>query len=270
MTAYAFKTRRMILRDMGKAGLAVLVLGTTACATDATPEGQETTSSSAGDEGSETTASPTSTSSSTPETTQPTAVGFDHQRVDLGFVSAYVLYRDGEAALVDTGVSDSEGAIETALTEIGLGWDAVGHVLVTHKHPDHQGSLEAVLTQAPEAAWYAGAGDMPAISATTEGVVVADGEFIFDLQVVETPGHTPGHISVLDPVGGILVAGDALNGANGGVVGANPDFSEDLQLANASVQKLAGFDYDVILFGHGEPVLENGSSAVADLAASTG
>lgn len=259
----------MILRDMGKAGLAVLVLGT-ACATDSTPEEQDTTSSSAGSAGSEPTASTSSTSSRAAETTQPMAGGFDYQRVDLGFVSAYILYRNGEAALVDTGVTDSEGAIETALTEIGLGWDAVGHVVVTHKHPDHQGSLEAVLAQTPGAAWYAGAGDMPAINAGAEGVVVADGESIFDLRVVETPGHTPGHISILDPVGGILVAGDALNGANGGVVGANPDFSEDMQVANASVEKLAGFDYEIILFGHGEPVLENGSSAVSDLAASLG
>ena len=259
----------MILRDMGKAGLAVLVLGTTACATDSTPEGEDTTSSAEGVGGSDTTAA-SSASSSPPTTNESGAGAFDHQRVDLGFVSAYILYRGGEAVLVDTGISDSEESIETALSEIGLGWDAVGHVVLTHKHPDHQGSLEAVLTQAPGANWYAGAGDIAAIDANSEGVVVADGESIFDLQVIETPGHTPGHISVLDSTGGILVAGDALNGANGGVVGANPDFTEDMQLANASVEKLAGFDYEVILFGHGEPVLENGSSAVADLAASTG
>ena len=261
----------MILRDMGKAGLAVLVMGTTACATDSTPEEQDTTSSSAGNGGSETTAGTTSsTSGSSPGTTEPRGGGFAYERVDLGFVSAYLLYRGGEAVLVDTGVSDSAGAIEAALSEIGLGWDAVGHVVVTHKHPDHQGSLEAVLAQAPEATWYAGAGDISAIDASTDGVVVGDSESIFDLQVIETPGHTPGHISILDAIGGILVAGDALNGANGGVVGANPDFTEDMQLANASVEKLAEFDYEVILFGHGEPVLESGSSAVADLAASTG
>ncbi len=143
-------------------------------------------------------------------------------------------------------------------------------MIVTHKHPDHQGSLEAVLAQAPAANWYAGAGDMSAIDASTEGVVVGDGETVFDLQVIETPGHTPGHISILDSAAGILVAGDALNGANGGVIGANPDFTEDMQLANASVEKLAGFDYEVILFGHGEPLLEDGSSAVSDLAAGTG
>ena len=259
----------MILRDMGKAGLAVLVLGTTACATDSTPQGKDT-SSSDGKGSSGTTGATSSASSSSSNTNEPRAGAFDRRRVDLGFVSAYILYRSGEAVLVDTGVDDSEDAIETALSEIGLGWNAVGHVVITHKHPDHQGSLEAVLAQAPEATWYAGAGDIAAIDANSEGVVVSDGESVSDLRVIETPGHTPGHISVLDPIGGILVAGDALNGANGGVVGANPDFTEDMQLANASVEKLAGFDYEVILFGHGEPVLENGSSAVAALAASTG
>ena len=270
MTALALRTRRMILRDMGKAGLAVLVLGTSACATDSTPEGQESTSSSAENGSSDTTSATSSTSSSSPGTRESRDAGFDYQRVDLGFVSAYILYRSGEAVLVDTGVSDSEGAIETALSEIGLGWGAVGHVVVTHRHPDHQGSLEAVLAQAPAANWYAGAGDISAIDADADGIVVGDGETIFDLRVIETPGHTPGHISILDPAGGVLVAGDALNGANGGVIGANPDFSEDMQLANASVEKLAGFDYEVILFGHGEPLLENGSSAVADLAAGSG
>lgn len=260
----------MVLRDMGKAGLAVLVLGASACATESSEEDSDTNSSTGGNGGPDTTARPAGTSTNSPNTTDPTARAFDYQRVDIGFVSAYILYRNGEAALVDTGVSNSDSAIDASLSEIGLGWDSVGHVILTHKHPDHQGSLGAVLAQAPEAFWYAGAGDMPAIDATTEGVVVADGESVFDLGIIETPGHTPGHISVLDPVGGILVAGDALNGANGGVMGANPDFSEDMELANASVDKLAGFDYEVILFGHGEPVTEGGSSAVADLAADIG
>ena len=36
--------------------------------------------------------------------------------------------------------------------------------------------------------------------------------------------------------------------------------------AMASVAKLAGFDYEVALFGHGEPVLEGASAAVSALA----
>lgn len=265
----------MVLRDMGKAGLAVLVLGSVACSEEGAGE-ESGTSTTAGGEGTtsprETTATTEAAATSTTDTTAApgASTSFDWQRVNLGFVSAYLLYRAGEAVLVDTGVANSEDAIEAALAEIGLGWDAVGHVVVTHRHPDHQGSLDGVLTRSADSPWYAGEGDLQAINASSEGVVVADGDNVFGLGIIETPGHTPGHISVLDPTAGILVAGDALNGANGGLVGANPDFSDDMTLANASVQKLAGFDYEVVLFGHGEPVLQGGSAAVAELAAGLG
>lgn len=257
----------MLLRDMGRAGLAVLVVGAAACADE--PGGEEsTTSPTAGDstDGDSTTTSETSATSST----TGSGAGSDWERVNLDFVSAYILYRAGEAVLVDTGVAGSEGTIEAVLESIGLGWDSVGHIVVTHKHPDHQGSLEEVLGRAPDAPWYAGAGDIAEISAMIPGNTVSDGQTVFDLEVIETPGHTPGHISVLDPRSGVLVAGDALNGADGGVVGANPDFSEDMALANASVQKLAGFAFDVALFGHSEPLVGGASAAVSALAADVG
>lgn len=267
MTALVLRTRRMLLRDMGKAGLAVMVLGSAACASEET--GETSTSGDPGDTSS--TGAPSSTPAAASSTSSTSSAGGSLQwhRVNLGFVSAYLLYRSGEAVVVDTGVSGSEGAIEAALGEIGLGWDAVGNVIVTHKHPDHQGSLEAVLS-ATDAPWHAGAGDIPMISASSEGSPVGDGDRVFDLDIIETPGHTPGHISVLDQAGGVLLAGDALNGEGGGVVGPRPDFSEDMDLANASVAKLAGFDYEVVLFGHGEPVLSDGSGQVAALAGSEG
>ncbi|MGD2103283.1 MAG: MBL fold metallo-hydrolase [Acidimicrobiia bacterium] len=262
MTALALVTRRMLLKDMGKAGLAVLVLGAAACS----DEGSEDSSTSTGSEPSTSEASDASTTPA-PTTTSPQANGaYEWQRVNLGFVSAYILYRGGEATIVDTGVEGSEDSIKTALGEVGLGWSDVSRLIVTHKHPDHQGSVEAVLA-ASGADWYAGAGDIEAITATTEGTVVGDGDDVGGLQVIETPGHTPGHISVLDSMAGVLASGDALNGSDGGVIGANPDFSEDMTLANASVAKLATFDYEVALFGHGEPVLSEASDAVAALAA---
>ena len=69
-------------------------------------------------------------------------------RVDLGFVAAYVLVRGNEAAVVDTGVSGSGGAIGTSLGAAGSSWSAVRHVVLTHHHPDHAGSTAEVLEQA--------------------------------------------------------------------------------------------------------------------------
>jgi glyoxylase-like metal-dependent hydrolase (beta-lactamase superfamily II) len=263
-------TRRMLLRDMGKAGLAIVVMGAAAC----TNEGGSTTSRGASTSTTRGPATTSTTTGTTPAGTGPPGgpgvVGHQWARANLGFVSAYVLYRAGEAAVVDSGVSGSEGAIEAALTEVGLGWDAVGHVVITHKHPDHQGSLEAVLVAAPEADWYGGEADFPAVVASRAGTAVGDGDHVFGLDIIETPGHTPGHVCVLDPVSGVLVTGDAAGSQGGGLTGPSPQFTEDIDLANESIRKLAGFDYQVVLVGHGEPVLTGGSEAMRALADTLG
>jgi glyoxylase-like metal-dependent hydrolase (beta-lactamase superfamily II) len=83
---------------------------------------------------------------------------------------------------------------------------------------------------------------------------------------VATPGHTAGHISVLDEVGGILVAGDAVNTQSGVVTGPNPAFSADMTVALASVDKLAALRFETLLVGHGDPITEGASALVAALA----
>ena len=142
----------------------------------------------------------------------------------------------------------------------------MGQVILTHKHPDHMGSIDAVLERAPGAVVYAGAADIPEIASAMVPQPVGDGDSVFDLAIIETPGHTAGHICVLDTAAGILVAGDALNGVGGGVAAPDPSFSENMTVALDSVRKLAGFSYEVALFGHGEPLLEGASAAVTALA----
>ena len=96
---------------------------------------------------------------------------------------------------------------------------------------------------------------------------VGDGDTVFDLQIIETPGHTPGSISVYDSIAGILVVGDAMNGTGSGVAGANPNFSTDMDQAAESVKKLAALEFDSVYFGHGEPVESGASALVTELAA---
>jgi glyoxylase-like metal-dependent hydrolase (beta-lactamase superfamily II) len=189
------------------------------------------------------------------------------ERVNLGFVSAYVLVRGGEAAVVDTGVAGSEGDIEAALGRAGLGWGNVGHVIITHLHSDHAGSAAAVLERAADATGYAGAADIPSITVPRPLVAVADDEMVFDLRIIATPGHTAGHICVLDPGAGILVAGDALGTSGGGVVGPNAQFTADMPTALASVDRLAALRFETLLVGHGDPIEPGASALVADLAA---
>lgn len=85
-------------------------------------------------------------------------------------------------------MSGSGEQIAAALGVLELDWDAVGHVMLTHSHGDHTGSVEDVLTRAAAATGYAGAADIPHISSPRELVPVADGDVVFGLQIVATPG----------------------------------------------------------------------------------
>lgn len=191
-----------------------------------------------------------------------TASAATWSRVNLGFVSAYLVVRSGETAVIDTGVEGSAPAIEQALGLAGSRWADVSHVLATHSHPDHVGSLPAVLASATAATAYAGAADIPAITSPRPVLPLSDGQRIFGLEVIATPGHTPGHVSFLDPELDVLFAGDAMNGTGGGLTGANPRYSADMALADESVKKLAARSFDDIVFGHGEPVLGGASDQV--------
>ena len=264
--------RRTALRLLGQSTLAVTVLA--ACSDGTAPVSAVLTSADT----STTTPPPSSGPDATPSTATSTTAeappqpadgeAITWQRVFLDFVSAYVLVRGTEAAIVDTGVAGSETAIEAGLAEAGLGWDAVGHVVLTHLHDDHVGSLGAVMEATPDATGYAGADDLDRIRSPRPLTALADGDTVFGLEIIATPGHTAGHVSVFDPVGRILVAGDAINGGgNGTVLGPNPDFTRDIAEANRSVSRLAGFDIDTILFGHGSPVEGGAGAKLTELAA---
>jgi glyoxylase-like metal-dependent hydrolase (beta-lactamase superfamily II) len=191
--------------------------------------------------------------------------------VDLGFVSAYILVRGTEAAIVDTGGSGSEGAIEASLSAVGLAWANVGHVVLTHLHGDHIGSVGPVMTAAAQADGYAGAADIPRIDAPRTLIPVGTGDAVFGLDIISTPGHTPGHISVFDPESRSLITGDAVNGAGSGmqvqdgIAGPNPQFTPDMDAAAASVVELAALAPRAVFFGHGEPLLQDAAAALDSL-----
>ncbi len=271
--------RRLFLGRMSLGATAVAVLGIAACGGDeATPDAltpRLTTTPPEGG-GADTTSTGAASTSAQPSTTAPGAdiAVATLERVSLGFVSAYVVERNGEAAVVDTGVSGSAGQIEAGLAALGLGWDNVGHVILTHLHGDHIGSITEVMNAAPAATGYAGAADIPSINAPRELTAVGDGDSVMDLSIIETPGHTPGHISVLDATSRFLIAGDAMNGGDavggeaGTVAGANPQFTPDLAMADDSIRKLALLPFDSIYFGHGEPVIGGADALVREFAAS--
>ena len=196
----------------------------------------------------------------------PDAAGVAWSRVDLGFVSAYLLVRRGEAALVDTGVLDSSDEIEAVLTELGLGWTNVAHVVLTHQHSDHAGSIAIVMQKAPDTTAYAGADDIPGIGGVAL-TPVGDGDKVFDLDIISAPGHTAGSICVLDPGAGVLVAGDALGVTDGKPSLPGSQFTADMEEARRSIVKLGALTFETLLVGHGAPIESGASALVAELGA---
>jgi glyoxylase-like metal-dependent hydrolase (beta-lactamase superfamily II) len=267
-------SRRVFLADLGRGAAAVAVLGLTGGAIAA-----------CGPTNPSPTPAPSRQPSSVPASLGPTSPtpgssaqagnaasggplapgGTAWRRVNLGFVSAYLLIRDGEGVIVDTGVAGSEDEIFAAMTDLGLAWSDIGNVILTHRHPDHAGSIEAILAAAPDAVGWIGAADLAGVTTARPLTAVSDGDEVFGLQIVATPGHTAGHISMFDEVGGILVAGDALGTVDGPLAGSNPQFTDDAAAARASVIKLGKLRFETLLVGHGEPILSGASTQVAAL-----
>src|SRR3954471_19860376 len=241
--------RRWFLTQTARGAVGIAVLGFAAC--------------SRADDTAEETAAPRESGSA------GSAGGLAWSRVDLGFVAAYVLVRGREAAVVDTGVEGSAEAIGAVLDKAGPGWAGVRHVVLTHKHPDHAGSVGDVLAAATTATGYVGAADLDEVDAPRPLTAVHDGDDVFGLRIVATPGHTAGHVAVFDAATGVLLAGDALTNQDG-LAGSNPQFTEDESAAADSVRRLATLAPSTILVGHGPPVTDGARAALQELAASLG
>ncbi|MNW32277.1 putative metallo-hydrolase YflN [compost metagenome] len=72
------------------------------------------------------------------------------------------------------------------------------------------------------------------------------------MEIIHTPGHTPGHISIYLEASRTLIAGDAVViEANGELGIANPQYTLDLAEAVRSVQHLIDYEIDTLICYHG-------------------
>ena len=277
------QSRRAFLGHLGKGTMAMAVFSPAllaACSSDGSqpvataPNEQTNTSELGGDVEPAEAAEPADTAGEPAGDVGESAAGGDGAsdlvwaRTNLGFVSAYVLARGNRAAIVDTGTAGSAAAIGATLGDLGLNYSDVEHVLLTHHHGDHAGSIGEVLEMAVNATAYAGEADVPSISADVTGL--AGGEDIFGLEMLPTPGHTLGHIAAIDHQAGLLIAGDAIFVEGGQAVEGPERFFLSVNESRRSIAAMAELTFNTLLVGHGDPIEGGADAAVAALAATLG
>ncbi|MFJ6168197.1 MBL fold metallo-hydrolase [Micromonospora orduensis] len=191
---------------------------------------------------------------------------------------------DGSVTLVDCGVAKAPARIVRGLAAMGKAPADVTRIVLTHAHPDHAGGAAEMSrrTGAPVSAHaadvrYAEEGRAPGSDpAVTGGRVfarVAGGRFpavevaqpladgdVLDvgggLRVVHTPGHSPGHVSLLHEPTRLLITGDALFNVLG--VRYSPKIlCSDFRMTRETAHVLGELEYDTAAFTHGPELTDN-------------
>lgn len=208
------------------------------------------------------------------------------------FLNAFLLAGDdGTLTLVDAGTRGAPKKILAALAGLGRAPGDVTHLLLSHAHADHAGGAKSVVkatgsrvaTHEVEAE-YVREGRMPRPDPSTLGgrllarvpraasgfaavpveQTFADGEVLplaGGIEVVHTPGHTPGHCSFLHRRSGVMLASDAIFN----VRGLRYSFKNscfDVRQSRTSAARLGELDYDVAAFAHGPHVSSGAQAAV--------
>ena len=208
--------------------------------------------------------------------------------------------------LVDTGLPGMLPQIRQAVEAAGAALDQVRLVIITHHDLDHIGSLGTireelgervkVLAHAVEKEYITGAKtpvkmaqmeanleSLPegarafydrmkqgfAVSHAAVDETLTGGQqlpYCGGITVIETPGHTPGHICLYLPSLKTLIAGDALLVEAGDLRVAPAHINYDMDQYRESLRKLAGYDIETVICYHGGIYQGPASQRIAELA----
>jgi glyoxylase-like metal-dependent hydrolase (beta-lactamase superfamily II) len=148
-------------------------------------------------------------------------------------VNCYLVREDDGLTLIDTAIGGSAPRILTAAEKLGL---PIVRIALTHAHGDHAGSLDALHAALPDAEILVPAREARFLTGeltlqpdetqsklrgswkrctTTPTRLLQPGDRVGSLEVIASPGHTPGHVAFLDTRNRSLIGGDAFQTRGG-------------------------------------------------------
>jgi len=201
--------------------------------------------------------------------------------------NTYVIVDADGLTLIDTGLPRSQNKILRYIASLGRSARDVKRIIITHTDWDHIGGL-AALHKATGAITYAsrieadamavGSSSRPTkLPASTPLIrkltrlflkprpfrvdgILTDGQVLREvlggLRVIDTAGHSPGHISLFSPATGVLFCGDSLVTDEHGIHGSRPIFTWDETMAKEAVKKQAALGARILCSGHGPVVMD--------------
>jgi len=198
----------------------------------------------------------------------------------VGRIYPALAWDENSLVLFDTGYPGQTDLIVKAISDAGFSADRLTHIILTHQDMDHIGCVMDLVNLAPSViimahadetpyiegkkfpAKLAAAGDYDKLSderkawfdrtrdyfktiSINVGQTLADGEILpllGGVEVIHTPGHTPGHICLFLRKSGILIGGDGVKVTDGKPAGPAPAHTIDMELGIRSMEKAMARD----------------------------